>query len=145
MGRKKHYWWLLITKIQLKYIILFIFDGKPIFFFTRYFRKYPRLEFFNQKWESGAQCLKSNILKYKGPCLRTKTVNRQKVQMNFNAIYQQHVSEPSKSNWTHWYKKPSMPKWLEGSLFNQCLALRARPDQNPENKEIHTPDICLFL
>lgn len=115
------------------------------FFFTRYFRKYPRLEFFNQKWESGAQCLKSNILKYKGPCLRTKTVNRQKVQMNFNAIYQQHVSEPSKSNWTHWYKKPSMPKWLEGSLFNQCLALRARPDQNPENKEIHTPDICLFL
>lgn len=145
MGRKKHYWWLLITKIQLKYIILFIFDGKPIFFFTRYFWKYPRLEFFNQKWESGAQCLKSNILKYKGPCLRTKTVNRQKVQMNFNAIYQQHVSEPSKSNWTHWYKKPSMPKWLEGSLFNQCLALRARPDQNPENKEIHTPDICLFL
>lgn len=36
--------------------------------------------------------------------------------MNFNATYQYHVSEPSKSNWTYWYKNPSKPKWLVGSF-----------------------------
>lgn len=37
-------------------------------------------------------------------------------------------------------KKSLMPKWLNGSLSNPCLAPRIRADQKPKNgKEIHTP------
>lgn len=62
--------------------------------------------------------------------------------MNFNEIYQ--LYESSKSNWTHWYKKLSMPKLL-GFLSKPVFSLEGMvwPDQK-RNNEVHTPDIYLF-
>ena len=60
------------TQNTLKYIeILFIFDGKPIFLIG-YFWKDPGLSSLVKNGRVRPNVFNSNILKYKGPGLRTK-------------------------------------------------------------------------
>lgn len=127
-GREKHYWWLLITKIQWKYIDNFIHIWWETNFFSlnRYFWKYPRLKFFNKKQGVGPNNSNSNILKYKGPCLRTK----KSTDRRFRWTLMQFTNSMSVSlvNLTGHtgIKKPSMPKWLEGSLSKSVFGLAGK-------------------